>query len=96
MTFTPKFKDIFDYVTRKTDVDPIEKALSKNRFEVFDTCILDTETKDIISQSVEFVTFSSNVGLLRARLSEFGEKYLTDRVKELSELPPFEIKLENG
>lgn len=96
MIFTPKFKDIFDYVTRKTDVDPIEKALGKNRFEVFDTCIIDTETKDIIPQSLEFVKFSSNVGLLRTRLSEFGEKYLSDRINELCDLDPIRIKLENS
>ncbi len=92
-----KLKDIEDYLTRKSDIDPIEKALkAKGRYEVFSTSIYDHELKKFYRNVEEsFVFVSSNVGHWRAydkELSDFCPKKISQLI--FDKFPEVEVSLD--
>lgn len=85
--------DIFDYVVKNTQYDPIEKIIDPTRYEIFDVSIYDHQNKCFYGQSEEYKTFCSQVSQLRKNTNEMMISEIISICRELEEIAPKEINL---
>ena len=80
--------DIFNFVVRNTNYDPIEKIIDPVRYEVLDTHIYDHAKKISLNQSEEYVNFSKQVSLLRSNTPQMDRLEIERICDELAEIAP--------
>lgn len=85
--------DIFDYVVRNTNYDPIERCIDPTRYEIFDVSIYDHKAKVFYDQSDQYKNFCSQVSKLRSNTKEMMTSEIISICKELEEIAPTEVNL---
>jgi|TARA_B100001094_G_C18033189_1_gene721193 hypothetical protein len=85
--------DIFNFVVGNSVFDPIEKCIDPTRYEVFDSFLYDSDTKENIVQSHEYQKFCWEVTKLK-QLTEKMERREIERVcEEIAEIAPTYVLL---
>ena len=87
------YHDIFDYVVRNTNYDPMERIIDPKRYEIFDVSIYDHQLKVFYDQSNQYKHFCSQVSKLRQNTKEMQISEILSICKELEEIAPTEINL---
>lgn len=85
--------DIFDFVVKNTNYDPIERNIDPTRYEVFDVSIYDHETKVFYDQSDQYKNFCSQVSQLRNNSDKMMRSEIVSICKELEEIAPTGVNL---
>ncbi len=95
MTINIKYQDIFDYITKRSNYDPIEKQIDPTRYEVFDVSIYDHTKKLFYPQSEDFLAFCKQVSSLRMNPPDVDSLELIAICKDLLLIAPKEVNLTN-
>jgi hypothetical protein len=85
--------DILRYVLRNTNFCPIEQQIDPLYFEVFEECILNSHTKEIIDQDQEFVFFQKELSKLRRLAPNMKKSEILSLCEELESFAPKTIKV---
>lgn len=85
--------DIFNFVVKNSNYDPIERCIDCKSYEVFDEFIYNNKTKETIEQGQDFVAFSTQVSRLRFNSKKMNIDEILRICEELEEIAPKYIKL---
>tara|TARA_B110000285_G_C14797887_1_gene456041 strand:- start:39 stop:338 length:300 start_codon:yes stop_codon:yes gene_type:complete len=85
--------DIFNFVVKNSNYDPIERCIDCKSYEVFDEFIYNNKTKETIEQEQDFVAFSTQVSRLRFNSKKMNVDEILRICEELEEIAPKYIKL---
>jgi hypothetical protein len=85
--------DIFEYVIGNSCYCPIETQIDCERYATYDPFIYDSFNKEMIHQDDPYVSFCTQVSLLKARAPKMSGDEIHRICVELEEISPKTIKL---
>lgn len=85
--------DIFNFVVGNSVFDPIEKCIDPTRYEVFDSFVYDSDTKEKIVQSHQYQKFCWEVTKLKQLTEKMERREIESVCEEIAEIAPTYVLL---
>ena len=85
--------DIFDYVIRNSDYDPIEKCIDPTLYETYSDFILKIDGQDYIYQDEEYNKFYNEMFRLRRKALDMHTSEILRLCEEIEEIAPKMVQL---
>lgn len=85
--------DIFDYVIRNSDYDPVEKCIDPTLYETYSDFILKIDGQEYLYQDVEYKKFYNEMFRLRRKALDMHTSEILRLCEEIEEIAPKTVQL---